>query len=139
MNYFGNYSYKSNKTKIFVSFDFDHDEDLKNLFIGQAKHDDTPFEVIDMSVKQELSGDWKEKARQKIKKVDCVVVICGERTHIANGVAAELKMAQEENKSYFLLKGRREKNCTKPTSSKSSDSIYIWTWDNVAKLLKGQR
>ncbi|KKT35204.1 MAG: hypothetical protein UW24_C0012G0009 [Parcubacteria group bacterium GW2011_GWA2_44_12] len=24
------------KTKVFISFDFDHDEDLKNLFVGQA-------------------------------------------------------------------------------------------------------
>lgn len=31
------------KTKVFISFDFDHDEELKNLFVGQAKHDDTPF------------------------------------------------------------------------------------------------
>lgn len=49
-------SYYSPKTKVFVSFDYDHDEDLKILFCGQAEHDDTPFEITDVSVK---------KARQK--------------------------------------------------------------------------
>ncbi|HLD70783.1 MAG TPA: hypothetical protein VI937_02785 [Negativicutes bacterium] len=44
MNY-----YSTPKTKVFISFDFDHDEDLKHLFVGQAKHDDTPFEISDGS------------------------------------------------------------------------------------------
>jgi hypothetical protein len=139
MNYYNNY-YKSNsKTKVFISFDFDHDEDLKNLFVGQAKHEDTPFEIIDMSVKEELSGDWKEKARQKIKKVDQVVVICGKYTDTATGVSAEVRISQEENKPYFLLWGRKDETCKKPKSTKDEDKIYTWTWDNVKKLLDGQR
>lgn len=127
------------KTKVFVSFDFDHDEELKNLFCGQAEHDDTPFQIKDMSVKQALLGDWKEKARQKIRNVDQVVVICGEYTHTATGVSAEVKIAQEEGKPYFLVWGRSSKNCTKPTSAKDSDKIYKWTWDNIASLLNGNR
>ena len=127
------------KTKVFISFDFDHDEELKNLFVGQAKHDDTPFEITDVSVKQTLFGDWKEKARQKIKNAEQVVVICGEYTHTASGVSAEVKMAQEENKPYFLLKGRNNKTCTKPVAAKVSDTIYNWTWENVRILLNGGR
>ena len=127
------------KTKIFVSFDFDNNEGLKNLFVGQGKHDDTPFEVTDMSIKQALTGDWKEKARQRIKKVDQVVVICGEYTHTAAGVAAEVKIAQEEGKPYFFLKGHSDKTCYFPAGAKSTDSMYRWTWENVGKLLKGNR
>ena len=63
MNNINNMNYTP-KTKVFISFDFDHDEDLKNLFVGQAKHDDTPFEITDVSVKQALLGDWKGKALQ---------------------------------------------------------------------------
>lgn len=126
------------RTKVFISFDFDHDEELKNLFVGQSKHDDTPFEIIDMSVKQTLLGDWKEKVRQKIRNVEQVVVICGEYTHTATGVAAEVKIAQEEGKSYFLLWGRKG-DCTKPTTAYANDKIYKWTWENVGLLLKGSR
>ena len=50
---YGNF-YKATKTKVFISFDFDNDQDLKILFAGQAKHEDTPFEIADISVKEEL-------------------------------------------------------------------------------------
>ncbi len=140
MNYYFNNYYKSNsKVKVFISFDYDHDVDLKNLLVGQAKNDDSPFEITDMSVKEELSGDWKEKVRTRIKKVDQVVVICGKHTDTANGVAAEVKITQEEEKPYFLLWGRSDETCVKPKSAKDDDKIYKWTWDNLKKLLDGQR
>jgi len=132
-------NYYTPKTKVFISFDFDHDEELKNLFVGQAKHDDTPFEITDMSVKQTLFGDWKAKVRPKIRNAEQVVVICGEYTHTATGVSAEIEIAQELGKPYFLLKGRSDKTCTKPKSAKTEDSIYRWTWENVGKLLNGGR
>lgn len=127
------------KKKVFISFDFNHDEDLKNLFCGQAKHPDTPFEITDVSVKQALPGDWKAKARQKIKNAEQVVVICGEYTHTATGVSAEVEMAQEEGKPYFLLWGRPNCTCTKPTGAYQADKIYKWTWDHVTSLLHGNR
>ncbi|MCZ7628547.1 MAG: hypothetical protein M5U19_05600 [Microthrixaceae bacterium] len=30
---------------VFISFDYDHDLDCKNLLVGQAKNPDTPFEI----------------------------------------------------------------------------------------------
>jgi hypothetical protein len=127
------------KTKVFISFDFDHDQDLKNLFAGQAQHDDTPFEISDLSVKQALFGDWRAKVRQRISNAEQVVVICGEYTHTATGVSDELRMAQELNKPYFLVKGRSNKNCSWPSGSKSSDKMYNWTWENISLLLQGNR
>src|ERR1043166_4466270 len=127
------------KTRVFVSFDYDHDDDIKMLFYGQAKNSETPFDITDMSVKQHLVGDWKEKVRQRIRAVDQVVVLCGEYTHTASGVTAEVKIAQEEGKPYFLLKGRSEKYCTRPQAALDSDKIYTWTWKNVDLLLKGNR
>lgn len=127
------------KTKAFISFDYDNDADLKTMLCGQAKHNDTPFEITDMSVKAELSGDWKEKVRQRIKRVDQVVVICGEKTNTASGVATEVKLAQEEGRPYFLLYGRSGKTCVKPGNAKPDDKMYNWTWDNLKILLAGGR
>lgn len=76
--------------RTFISFDFDHDEDLRNLLAGQAKHPDSPFEIVDRSLKEPLTGDWKEKFRRRLTNVDLVIVICGESTKSASGVAAEL-------------------------------------------------
>jgi hypothetical protein len=127
------------KARIFISFDFDHDEDLRNLLVGQGKHPDSPFELADWSVKEPMSGDWKAKVRTRIRSVDQVLLICGEHTHTATGVAAELTITHEEKKPYFLLWGRNGKTCTKPTSATSTDKIYNWTWDNLKSLIAGGR
>ena len=126
-------------SRVFTSFDYDHDDDLRILFVGQSKHDDTPFVLADWSVKDHMTGDWKDKVRTRIRQVDQVVVICGEFTHTATGVGVELKIAQEEKKPYFLLKGRKDKACTKPTTALPGDKIYNWTWDNLKNLIGGAR
>jgi hypothetical protein len=40
----------SRPIRVFTAFDYDHDEQLKNLPIGQSRHPDTPFELCDWSV-----------------------------------------------------------------------------------------
>lgn len=127
------------KKRAFISFDFDHDEDIRNLLVGQSQHPDTPFEIKDRSLKEHLTGDWKQKVRRRLDNVDVVIVICGEYTHTAPGVAAELTIAQEVRRPYFLLWGRSEKTCTKPSSALYSDKIYRWTWDNLKALIEGAR
>jgi len=127
------------KVRVFISFDYDHDGDLKIMLVGQAKNPDSPFDIADWSVKEEISGDWKEEVRTRIKKVEQVAVICGEYTDTASGVSIEVRMAQEEQKPYFLLWGRKDKTCKKPKSAKSSDTIYKWTWPILKKLIGGAR
>lgn len=123
----------------FISFDYDHDEDLRNLLAGQAKYLDSPFEIKDRSIKEPLTGDWQAKVRRRMDNVDCVIVICGEYTNTASGVAAELKIARDVGKPYFLLWGRSDKTCVEPTSALPSDKIYKWTWDNLKDLIGGAR
>ncbi len=127
------------RKKLFVSFDFDHDADLKMLLVGQSKHPDTPFDILDSSVKEHMDGDWVAKVRRKISNVDVVCVLCGEKTHTAKGVAEELKQAKELKKPYFLLQGYKDKACTKPTTASSDDKMYNWTWENLKKLIHGGR
>ena len=126
-------------TRVFTSFDFDHDDDLRIMLIGQSRNPDSPFQMADWSVKEPMAGDWKDKVRTKIKSSELVIVICGEYTDTATGVSAELRIAQEENKPYFLLSGRSGKTGKKPKSARSSDKIYKWTWDNLKALIRGAR
>lgn len=126
------------KVRCFVSFDYDNDSSLKDLLIGQSKNDDSPFEISDWSIK-EASSDWKDKARARIKNSEVVIVMCGKNTDTATGVATELSIAQEEGKDYFLLAGYSDGGNKKPTSAKSSDKIYKWTWDNLKTLIHGGR
>jgi len=127
------------KKRVFISFDVDHDEGTKKMLALQAKLQDSPFDFIDASIKEPLAGDWKEKVRRRMTNIDLVIVLCGEYTHMANGVSAEVTIAQEKNVSYFLLAAYSDKNCTKPTSAKTEDKVYKWTWDNLKILIGGAR
>jgi len=91
--------------RAFIAFDYDHDEFLRTALVGQSKHPDTDFEITDWSVKEPFTGDWEKKVRDRIRRVDRVIVICGQHTQTATGVAKELAIARDEKKPYFLLKG----------------------------------
>jgi hypothetical protein len=125
--------------RAFISFDYDHDKGAKEMLVGQAKHPDTPFSIADFSIKEPISSDWKAKARTRIKGCDLMIVLCGEYTHTATGVTAELEIALEEKVPYFLLAAYSDKTCIKPTNAKYDDKIYKWTWDNLKTLIAGKR
>lgn len=127
------------KKAAFISFDYDHDEFLRTAIVGQSKNQDSPFEIIDRSVKEHLTGDWKEKVKGRIQRADLVIIICGEHTHAATGVSVELAIAKEVGKPYFLLKGYGDKNCTWPTTVSQTDKMYNWTWENLRLLINGAR
>lgn len=126
------------KVPVFISFDYDHDDDLKMLLVGQAKNEGSPFSITDWSIK-EASSDWRDKARSRIKRADQVIVICGKYTDSATGVNAEIEIARDEKKPYFLLAGRADGGNKKPTAAISSDKLYNWTWDNLKTLIAGGR
>jgi hypothetical protein len=123
---------------VFISFDYDNDQDCKNLLVGQAKNPDSPFEIADWSVKN-ASPDWKADARKRIKRVDQVIVICGEHIDSAAGVNVEIEIAREEKKPYFLLNGRPNSFYKKPSAALSTDKVYKWTWENLKALIAGSR
>jgi hypothetical protein len=127
------------KTKVFISFDYDYDETLKDFLVGQSKLEDSPFELADWSIKEAISEDWKKKARTRIKSVDVVAVVCGKNTDSAAGVSAEVVIAQEEKVSYFLLQGYKDGGCKKPKAAKATDKMYEWTWKNLKSLIGGSR
>jgi hypothetical protein len=127
------------RKRAFISFDYDHDESAKIMLVGQTHHSDTPFDFADASVKDHLPGDWKYKVRRRLGDVDLVIVLCGQYTHTATGVAHELTTARELAIPYFLLAAYSDVTCTKPSSAYSSDKVYKWTWDNLKALVGGAR
>ena len=127
------------KKRAFISFDFDHDNGLRGSFVSQAKRSDSPFNITDWSVKEPINEKWKKKVRDIIRRTDLTIVICGRYTHTAKGVAAELAITREENKPYFLLKGRPDYTCTKPGMARHSDKIYKWKWKHLGRLINGEQ
>jgi hypothetical protein len=113
--------------RIFMSFDMDHDRDLYELILEQSLKGGSGFEISARSEPRSTEDLWDERARRRIRSVDEVIVICGEHTADSPRVSAELRIAQEEHKPYFLLWGRRESMCSRPFGARASDSMYSWT------------
>jgi hypothetical protein len=121
------------RKRVFVSFDFDKDRSLKDLFIGQSRNKETPFEVCDHSLKEEAPElHWEKKAEEKIRYADQVIVLLGPDTHRAPGVLKEVKIARQLDKKIVQLIGYREK---KYKRIPGAGVLYHWTWDNLKKIL----
>jgi len=121
------------KKKVFISFDFDNDETLKEFIVGQAKNPDSPFEIFDTSLKEAAPmKTWEEKARAAIKRSDLVLVMVGASTHRAPGVLKEVAMATEERKRIVQVIGYKDSS---PTAVTGAGTLYSWNWENLKKLL----
>lgn len=127
------------KRRVFISFDFDHDDDLRTFLVGQSKLNDSPFEIADWSVREAFTGDWRSKVKARIARTSVVAVICGHHTDTATGVSAEIEMARELGRPYFLLAGRATGVNKKPAAARATDKIYKWTWENLKRLIHGRR
>lgn len=124
-------------TRVFISLDYDHDKDLHRSLLAQANQLDSPFRIVDQSLPSAVHDrNWKREVRQRIRRADVVVFICGFNTHSAPGVAAEMSIAQEEGKRYFLLMGHRDRTCSKPKNARRRDRMEPWTWINLKELLE---
>ncbi|KZL00520.1 MULTISPECIES: TIR domain-containing protein [unclassified Pseudovibrio] len=121
------------KKKIFVSFDFDNDKKLKDFIIGQSRLPDSPFEVIDNSLKEAApERDWEVKANTAIKRSDIVIVMVGPQTYRAGGVLKEIKMARDADKKVVQVIGYKDGNYT---AVPGAGQLYRWNWENLKKLL----
>ena len=119
--------------KVFISFDFDQDRALRDLLVGQSKNPGSPFEVIDSSLHEAApEKNWPDKAREKIKAADIVIVIVGALTCHAKGVQEEVKIARELNKKIVQLIGHKDQACPRVPNA---GILYRWTWDNLQKIL----
>ncbi|MBK7952290.1 MAG: TIR domain-containing protein [Deltaproteobacteria bacterium] len=115
------------RTRVFVSFDREHDADLVALLRAQAKRPDSTFEILPRAHGASAGETPEAVMRSEIQAADEVLVLCGEHTRDSKRVAAELGMAREESKPYLLIWGRREKMCTKPEGATANDAMYSWT------------
>lgn len=125
--------------RVFISFDAEHDEELRDALVGQAKNPNSPFSIADWSVHEPFDEKWRDKVRDRIRRTDLTIVICGAHTHRASGVAGEVAIVREEKKPYFLLKGRRQKQCSRPTTAPRKKVMHPWTWRTLKQLIANPR
>lgn len=120
-------------TRAFVSFDFDNDRVLRDFIIGQSRLEDSPFEVVDCSLKEAApEKDWEQKARRAIAGAHVVIVMVGAKTHKAPGVLKEVAMARELGKPVVQVIGYRDADYT---AVPGAGRLYRWNWENLKKIL----
>lgn len=124
---------------VFISFDYDHDRDIRGSLVAQAKNPASPFSITDWSVKEPIDEKWRQKVRDIIGRTDLTIFLCGEHTHDAAGVSAEMTIVREERKPYFLLRGRRRITCHKPRGALRTDEIHPWNWGTLRRLINTVR
>ena len=98
--------------RVFVSFEFGRDNDLKNSFYKQAE-DQSRHSIRNYSLNEPYEENvWEGKARRAISKCDIVFVLVGQDTHNAPGVLVETDMARSLEKPtiQILSRGARRHN-----------------------------
>ncbi|MDU0331893.1 hypothetical protein RW092_17035 [Paenibacillus sp. 3LSP] len=116
--------------RIFTSFAIE-DKILRDFLVGQAKNEKSPFEFVDMSVKEPWDSSWKTKCRTKIKGCDGVLIIVTKNTKKADGQLWEIKCAKEEGIPCRGIWGSQDNRPTTLPTELEDVRIVNWTWSNI--------
>jgi len=120
----------------FVSFDIDHNEDEKKLFIGQAKNKRTPFNFEDWSSKSSLpQNQWEKIIKDKINKCNFVVVLVGKFMVSATGVVKEIAFAKEFDVPVFGVYVSGAGTGSNLPDGLQRNSTIDWDWDKIASAI----
>lgn len=121
--------------RVFISFAAD-DSKYRDMLKGQALNENSPFEFVDMSVKEPWDEDWKSKCRTKIKGCDGMIAMVSRKTNSASGAKFEMRCANEEGvplRGVYIDYDDKD-NVTIP-SELENKRVVRWTWDNVAAFI----
>jgi len=118
--------------RIFISF-AKEDSYYRDFVVGQAKKENSPFELTDMSVKEAWKTEWKIKCRTKIKGCDGLIALITKNTPSASGELFEIQCAMEEGVPVMLM----YVNDDRPTlpSFLSGKRVNVWNWPNLKTFI----
>ncbi|GCC10017.1 hypothetical protein IPdc08_00035 [archaeon] len=122
--------------RVFISFDFDHDETEKNLFVGQSKNSKTPFSIEDWSSKSSLpQSEWEELIEGKINKCNMLIVLSGQTTASATGVSKEITMAKDQDIPVFGVYVDEANTSSNLPKGLARNRTISWSWDGIASAI----
>lgn len=120
----------------FISFDYDHNETSKNLFVGQAKNSKTPFSIEDWSSKSSLpQSQWEAIVKDKINKCHILIVLVGKNMASATGVTKEIKMAKDQDVPVFGVYVDGANTTSNLPDGLARSKTIAWDWDKIAAAI----
>ncbi len=117
---------------VFVAFAIE-DQSQRNLLKGQSVNAKTPFEFVDMSVKEPYDSDWKERVRTRIRRSDGVIALVSKNSLKSSGEKWEIACAKEEKKKMIGLQAYSDDKTAPPELA--GHRTIAWTWQGIADFI----
>ena len=117
------------KKVIFVAFAIE-DKGSRDFLKGQALNTHSPFEYIDMSVKEAYDSNWKEKVRTRIRRSDGIIVLVSKNSLNSSGQKWEIQCAREEKKRILGIYAY-----TYDRTNIDGVNTKVWTWENIRTFI----
>jgi hypothetical protein len=120
--------------RIFISFAVE-DVRYRDLLVGQARNEKSPFSFVDMSVKEPWDSAWKTNCRTKIKGCDGMIALVSRNTAKATGALWEVACAREEKvpvRAVYI--DSRNMPATLPADF-AGIRVVEWTWPNIKAFI----
>lgn len=117
---------------IFVAFAIE-DVRQRDLLRGQSLNTRSPFEYVDMSVKEPYDNNWKERVRTRIRRSDGVIALVSRNTLTSAGEKWEIQCAKEEGTKMIGLWVYSDDR-TRPQELSGYRTLE-WTWQGIADFV----
>jgi nucleoside 2-deoxyribosyltransferase len=116
---------------IFVAFAIE-DVRQRDLLKGQSLHTDSPFEYVDMSVKEAYTEEWKAKVRTRIRRSDGVIALISKNSLTSSGQKWEIACAKEEGIPVLGIWAYSDDR-----TAVAGVTTKAWSWNTIADFIDG--
>ena len=114
---------------IFVAFAME-DERQRDFLKGQSLNTRSPFEYVDMSVKEAYASAWKEKVRARIRRSDGVIALISDNSLRSSGQKWEIQCAREEGKQVLGIWAYKDDQ-----TNIAGVRTVSWTWRSIEDFI----
>lgn len=121
--------------RIFISFAIE-DENLRDFLRGQSRNTNSPFEFVDMSVKQPWDSQWKTKCRTRIRGCDGMISIITRNTKKADGQIWEMNCAIDEGIPLIAIYGNKDHIGATIPNECGYLPVVDWNWEKISAWIK---
>lgn len=119
----------ADKKVVFVAFAIE-DVSMRDLLKGQSLHTNSPFEYVDMSVKEPYDEEWKKRVRARILRSDGVIALVSKNSLTSAGEKWEIQCAKEEHKPLRGIWAYKDDR-----TNLVGVNTVVWTWPNIAAFI----
>ncbi|MGE3978474.1 MAG: TIR domain-containing protein [Nitrospira sp.] len=120
----------ADKKVVFVAFAIE-DERQRDFLKGQSLNTQSPFEYVDMSVKEAYSSEWKERVRTRIRRSDGVIALVSKSSLTSSGQKWEIACAREEKKRVLGIWAYSDDR-----TNLEDVRTVVWTWDAIKDFIE---